>query len=1261
MSLEIPVGAKADDASFKRVADHAESIFTELGGKIGNDLGESISEGLRSSESKVRTSASRLANSYDKVADSIGKTRVEQEKLSQLQDSGARNDRIVAQVDRVAKARRAEERALRQTVQAMKDYEQQAHSAHSAFGSGFSSGFSRSRVGGYFADLKAEAESSGSAAGVLAGRAMGAGITAGLGVATAGVAAVIGGLGYTLAKGFERYEAIDSAKHRLDNLNKTLAATGKAELDVKAVMDTVNDVVQGTPFSLDSAFSLSTRALSSNTGDLKRFMTVVADAAGFTGDGIDNIGDAFLQVANTGKVSMEQVSNQLRNLPILPWLQQQLGVTGSELQKLIHDNKVGLNDLMMAVEANASGFAKSAGDSLEGSISNMQTAVARTGAKVLGALFGQPTDDANTLKDAVTALTGRIDELGRWVDAHRDDIKAFFESGVSVAETLAGAVGFIGDHIELVEVAAGGLAAAFIGWKTIEGVSALLDSLGKVDNLLAKTLPDSAASGAAKMTSALGPVAVLLASLEAADWRDRLNPDDSRNIRNQVMRGDWPHALLGDAADWFGFGKSAPPAAAPAAGPAPVLGPGLAPAPAGSNFYKDWYPSIAGGSAASGAGPAGAPILDAPGVSGDSDKTPPQFDRSQWSLDSIPVPGVGPAGPLSVPAQIAGGPVPGPMSVADVIAGMPGLGLGGRGAAGRGFYQVDPQKVFDAETSMINARNRVEESRIRLLELEQKENVTQSALISAKNNVLEAERALQSAQMKAVEAQQGTLKKHTDALSELGAAIDQDFGISKGLPGIAENITKFLANLAFAPALGALQAVVYAGGGGAVGGGLPQGAAASLIGGGYPTAAGMGAASYPMPTGQPRQYQSGMVPNNVQMLSVLEQMFPGVKMSADTGRRDKYNEHGSGEALDIMVGANAALGRQINEFLLQNADALGLQYTLWQQATWRPDGSVSPMETRAGGDPTQNHMDHVHARVRSGPATGAGGFVAGGGMPSMPALGAGGYMPSAPAAIAGGPQLPAGSVIGGDGSSLPMGGVGGMPMTGTDGLPMGGVGGLPVPGLGPGAGQGLAPSVPGVLGGVPMPAAVGIAGGGGGVGGPRNSGLAPVGLAPSVGAGGEGAQGIGGLPLDAMMTAASALDVIAPGASIAAQKGIQLINRAIGYGGQLAGIGVSGLLNTVTPRGSSLGDMGNSWLGRIASGFAGARPSGQNMAGQSTLPNPEDARKKAGQGGDAGATTNNNTTNITVDGRNQNDQQLANEVAYQHHAVNQYTKPGPGR
>jgi hypothetical protein len=57
--------------------------------------------------------------------------------------------------------------------------------------------------------------------------------------------------------------------------------------------------------------------------------------------------------------------------------------------------------------------------------------------------------------------------------------------------------------------------------------------------------------------------------------------------------------------------------------------------------------------------------------------------------------------------------------------------------------------------------------------------------------------------------------------------------------------------------------------------------------------------------------------------------------------------------MDFMTSdpAQAARVRQ------ESFDA-GAPYVLWQQKQWNSDGSTSGMEDR--GDPTQNHMDHVH-------------------------------------------------------------------------------------------------------------------------------------------------------------------------------------------------------------------------------------------------------------------------------------------------------------
>ncbi|KUH90623.1 phage tail tape measure protein [Mycobacterium sp. IS-1556] len=169
------------------------------------------------------------------------------------------------------------------------------------------------------------------------------------------------------------------------------------------------------------------------------------------------------------------------------------------------------------------------------------------------------------------------------------------------------------------------------------------------------------------------------------------------------------------------------------------------------------------------------------------------------------------------------------------------------------------------------------------------------------------------------------------------------------------------------------------------------------------------------------------------------------------------------------------------------------------------------------------------------------------------------------------------------------------------------------------------------------PAAMGPAPLGGGVGGPITPGIpgmpgplgqpgpfgpppGPVGLAPGQGGfqpSSGGFSGVGGLPLAAMQTAASGLDMLAPGAGQAAQTGIQLINRTIAYGGQAAAIGVNGLLETFGLHDSQLGSPQNSWIGRIASSLAGAAPALPTSAGQTQPPAPpqdDPNRTEHGQG-----------------------------------------------
>jgi hypothetical protein len=172
--------------------------------------------------------------------------------------------------------------------------------------------------------------------------------------------------------------------------------------------------------------------------------------------------------------------------------------------------------------------------------------------------------------------------------------------------------------------------------------------------------------------------------------------------------------------------------------------------------------------------------------------------------------------------------------------------------------------------------------------------------------------------------------------------------------------------------------------------------------------------------------------------------------------------------------------------------------------------------------------------------------------------------------------------------------------------------------------------------GLTNPTPIGAGGGGwGGATGPAQ-GWSPSqpgsrigGVEPSAGSGKGGVGMTPGGTLDsAMGMAASGLDLLAPGAGQAAQTGMKLANRAIEYGGQVAGIGVQGLMDTLLPTGGS--ELASkSWATKILGGIAGAAPALPNMAGKATAeknprqgdPNTQGAQ---GKGGDTNITVNNN-------------------------------------
>lgn len=335
--------------------------------------------------------------------------------------------------------------------------------------------------------------------GMLAGKAFSAGLTAAIGIGVAGA-------GMALTKGFNRLVTIDTAKYKLK-------ALGKSTEEVSDIVKTVTDAVTGTPFALDQAFATATQAIGAGVKDLQRFMTDVADAAGFAGVSIDRMGLIFNQIQAKGKLTGEEMMQLMEaGLPAKSWIQESYQLTADQFDKMQKDGEITMDMLQKSIEDHAGGMSKSLGDTLQGSIDNLQTSIARLGANFLSAVFGgQGGDDTENMRDAIKRITEYLNQMGNWVNAHRDDIRQFFVSAVDVAkglvDILGKILGFLKDHPGAIQA----VVVAFAAWKTITTISTVATGLQAISTALS-AIPGAAAAANTGLLPLLGTVGAVAAA-----------------------------------------------------------------------------------------------------------------------------------------------------------------------------------------------------------------------------------------------------------------------------------------------------------------------------------------------------------------------------------------------------------------------------------------------------------------------------------------------------------------------------------------------------------------------------------------------------------------------------------------------------------------------------------------------------------------------------------------------------------------------------
>lgn len=104
--------------------------------------------------------------------------------------------------------------------------------------------------------------------------------------------------------------------------------------------------------------------------------------------------------------------------------------------------------------------------------------------------------------------------------------------------------------------------------------------------------------------------------------------------------------------------------------------------------------------------------------------------------------------------------------------------------------------------------------------------------------------------------------------------------------------------------------------------------------------------------------EDGLKPQTVRLYRSVCHAFPEVK---EYGGLAPRVEHNTGNAIDVMVYGDKALGDRVAAWAQAHAAELDLYDILWWHRIWTPVRSSEGWRTFADrGSATANHMDHVH-------------------------------------------------------------------------------------------------------------------------------------------------------------------------------------------------------------------------------------------------------------------------------------------------------------
>lgn len=290
---------------------------------------------------------------------------------------------------------------------------------------------------------------------------------------------IAAGVGTALVKGFQRLNAIDTARAKLTGLGNDAGT-------VSVVMENALASVRGTAFGLGDAATTAAQLVAAQIQpgeQLQGVLKSVANSAAAAGTGLDEMGSIYAKVASLGKAQndvLQQVAD--RGIPIYQSLADQMGVTTEEVFKMASAGEIGFAEFEQAMTTAAGTVADELGNTVGGSWANFIASLGRIGAGLLGGVFPKIAPSIQGITAALAPLESVAGALGERI-------------GTVVAPAMERLVGFISGDVKVgwVTELSGGIRAMVQAFKdggndlTSAGFAGVLESVG----LAARSIVDS--------------------------------------------------------------------------------------------------------------------------------------------------------------------------------------------------------------------------------------------------------------------------------------------------------------------------------------------------------------------------------------------------------------------------------------------------------------------------------------------------------------------------------------------------------------------------------------------------------------------------------------------------------------------------------------------------------------------------------------------------------------------------------------------------